>query len=129
MDYLKKELNKLLPLALLFGAFGGVLLIILGNVFNADQFSYLIMYSLVTASSVYLLNRIRYKKEIKSSILYGYCVFGVMTTIAFLDMIFNADPQFSSPIFEQAGFFLTLIIAVFLIAALIPTLFKRRVIA
>jgi hypothetical protein len=127
MEYLKKELNKLLPLALLFGAAGGVLLIILGNVFFSDEWSYLLAYVLVIGLSVYLLNRMRYKKEIMSSVLYGYAVFFVMTTIAWFDMMLNADPNFISPIFEQISFFAALVVSVFLIAASIATLFKRRV--
>lgn len=127
MDYLKKELNKLLPLALLFGAVGGVLLIILGNVFYSEKWSYLLTYALIIGLSVYLLNRMRYKKEIMSSVLYGYCVFFVMTLIAWFDMVLNADPNFISPIFEKISFFAALVISVFLIAASIATLFKRRV--
>lgn len=127
MEYLRKELNKLLPLALLFGAIGGVLLIILGNVFYSEKWSYLLSYFLVIGLSVYLLNRMRYKKEVLSSVLYGYCVFFVMTLIAWFDMILNADPDFISPIFEKVGFFATLVVSVFLIAASIATLFKKRV--
>lgn len=127
MEYLKKELNKLLPLALLFGAVGGVLLIILGNVFFSEQWSYLLTYILVIGLSVYLLNRMRFKKEIMSSVIYGYAVFFVMTLIAWIDMVLNADPNFISPVFEQISFFAALVISVFLIAASIATLFKRRV--
>lgn len=128
MDYLKKELNKLLPLALLFGAAGGVLLIILGNVLFAEQWTYLLTYAVVIGTSVYSLNRIRFKKEIFSSVLYGYCVFFVMTLIAWFDMVLNADPNFRSPVFEQLSFFVALVVSVFLIATSIATLFKRRVI-
>lgn len=127
MEYLKKELNKLLPLALLFGAAGGVLLIILGNVFFSEAWSYLVTYILVIGLSVYLLNRMRFKKEIMSSVLYGYAVFFVMTLIAYFDMVLNADPNFISPIFEKISFFAALVVSVFLIAASIAALFKRRV--
>lgn len=130
MEYLKKELNKLLPLALLAGAIGGVLLIILANVLNAGQASYIITYAIVIGLSVYILNRVRYnKKDVFSSVIYGYSIFTVMTFIAYLDMVLNADPDFISPVFEQIGFFATLIVTVFLVAASIATLFKRRVIA
>lgn len=128
MEYLKKELNKLLPLALLFGAGGGVLLILLGNVLYSEAWSYLVTYALVIGVSVYSLNRMRYKKEILSSVLYGYCVFFVMTLIAWFDMILNADPNFISPVFEKLSFFVALVVSVFLIATSIATLFKRRVI-
>ena len=128
MDYLKKELNKLLPLALLFGAAGGVLLILLGNVLFSEKWTYLLTYALVIGVSVYILNRIRYKKEILSSVLYGYCIFFVMTLIAWLDMVLNADPNFSSPVFEKLSFFVALLVSVFLIASSIAALFKRRVI-
>jgi hypothetical protein len=127
MEYLKKELNKLLPLALLFGAVGGVLLIILGNVIFSDKWSYLLTYTLVIGLSVYLLNRMRFKKEIMSSVIYGYAVFFVMTLIAWFDMVLNANPNFISPIFEKISFFAALMVSVFLIAASIATLFKRRV--
>lgn len=127
MEYLKKELNKLLPLALLFGAAGGVLLIILGNVFYSEKWSYLATYAIVIGLSVYLLNRMRYKKEVLSSVLYGYSIFFVMTLIAWFDMVLNADPNFISPIFEKISFFAALVISVFLIAASIATLFKIRV--
>jgi hypothetical protein len=127
MEYLKKELNKLLPLALLFGAVGGVLLIILGNVLFSEAWSYLLTYVLVIGLSVYLLNRMRFKKEIMSSVIYGYAVFFVMTLIAWIDMVLNADPNFISPVFEKISFFTALVVSVFLIAASIATLFKRRV--
>jgi hypothetical protein len=127
MEYLKKELNKLLPLALLFGAVGGVLLIILGNVLFSEAWSYLLTYILVIGLSVYLLNRMRFKKEIMSSVIYGYAVFFVMTLISWMDMVLNADPNFISPVFEKISFFSTLVVSVFLIAASIATLFKRRV--
>jgi hypothetical protein len=69
----------------------------------------------------------RFKKEIMSSVLYGYAIFFVMTLIAYFDMVLNADPNFISPIFEKISFFAALVISVFLIAASIATLFKRRV--
>lgn len=126
MEYLKKELNKLLPLAMLFGAIGGVLLIILGNVFFSDKWTYLITYIAVIGLGVFILNAIRFKKEILSSVLYGYCIFFVMTTIAWFDMQLNADPNFTTPVFDKVGFFLTLFISVFCSASLITFLFKRR---
>lgn len=129
MDYLRKELNKLLPLALLCGAVGGVMLIILGNVLFSGIWAYALTYILVIGISVYALNRLRYKKEVMSSVLYGYCVFIVMTAIAYMDVLMNADPNFTSPIFERVSFFALLVILVFMIAAFITTLFKRRVLA
>jgi hypothetical protein len=69
----------------------------------------------------------RFKKEIMSSVIYGYAVFFVMTLIAWVDMVLNADPNFISPVFEQISFFAALVVSVFLIAASIATLFKRRV--
>jgi hypothetical protein len=47
--------------------------------------------------------------------------------IAWVDMVLNADPNFISPVFEQISFFAALVVSVFLIAASIATLFKRRV--
>ena len=75
MHYLKKELYKTLPLGLLWGAIGGVLLITASNLFAASEFSILSIYCLVISASVYTLNHMRYKKEIKGAILYGYAVY------------------------------------------------------
>lgn len=129
MQYLKKEINKLLPLALLCGAIGGVLLIVVGNVLGGEKWLYMLTYALVIAPSVFILNRIRFRKEIVGSVLYGYLVFAFMTVIAYFDKIMNADPTFNTPIFEQAGFLLGIASSVFLITFPIALLFKRKIIA
>lgn len=125
MQYLKKELNKILPLALLFGAIGGVLLIIVSNLFAPNQLTILLSYGLILGVSVYILNRLRYRKDTKSSVLYGYCVFAVMTLIAFLDMIMNTNPDFVNPIFENIVFFVAILAAVLFISGSIPLLFRK----
>ena len=129
MEYIKKELNKILPLALLFGAIGGVLLIVVSNLLAPNQLTILFTYAVLIGSSVYILNKIRFKNEVKGSILYGYCVYAVMTIIAYLDMIMNVDPNFINPIFENITFFIGLFAAVVIISAGIVVMFKRKLIS
>jgi len=129
MDYLKKEFNKLLPFALLFGAIGGVLLIVAGNVFEATKISLAMAYLIVISLSVYSMNKMRYKREIGGTLLYGFMVYAVMTIIAYVDLVMNANPNFSNPLFEQSGFFGTIFIATFIISGIIVLLFRRRVIS
>jgi hypothetical protein len=129
MQYLKKELNKILPLALLFGAIGGVLLIIVSNLFEPNMLAILVSYGIILSVSVYILNTIRYRKDTKSSVLYGYCVYAVMTFIAFLDMIMNANPDFVNPIFENIAFFVALLAAVLFISGAVSLMFKRNVVS
>lgn len=126
MDYLKKELNKILPLALLFGAIGGVLLIVVSNLFVANLFSVLISYILIISASVYILNKMRYRKELKGSLLYGSCVYLVMTAIAFLDMIMNTNPDFVNPMFENMLFFVTILATAVFFSGSIAFLFKKN---
>lgn len=125
MQYLKKELNKILPLALLFGAIGGVLLIVISNLLVPSEIAILLVYGAILTASVYVLNRIRYRKDTKSSVLYGYCVFTVMTLIAFLDMIMNANPDFVNPVFESITLFLIVFATVLLISSAIPLMFRE----
>lgn len=126
MDYLKKELNKILPLALLFGAIGGVLLIVVSNLFIASLFSVLISYILIISTSVYILNKMRYRKELKGSLLYGSCVYLVMTTIAYLDMIMNTNPDYVNPMFESLLFFVTILLTAVFFSGSIAFLFKKN---
>ena len=128
MEYLKKELNKILPLALLFGAIGGILLIILCNVFVATYFNIVLTYALSIGVSVYLLNKLRYRHELKSSILYGYCVFVVMTLLAFFDMLMNTKSNFVNPIFENVVFFFGIMALVVIFSSMITYLFQRKLI-
>jgi len=128
MEYLKKELHKILPLALLFGAIGGILLIAVCNILTPTYSSILITYAIVIGSSVYLLNKLRYRHELKSSILYGYLVYAVMTAIAFVDMLMNANNNFVNPIFENVIFFIGLLALVVLFSSMITYLFQRRLI-
>ena len=129
MDYLKRELNRLLPLALLFGAFGGVLLIIAGNVFEANKLVLALSYIVMITLSVYSLNKMRYKKEVKGSLLYGFIVYAVMTIIAYLDLLMNADRNFINPLFEQLGFFSIIFFGSFAISGTVVYLFRRQVIS
>ena len=129
MDYLKRELNRLLPLALLFGAFGGVLLIIAGNVFEPNKLILSLVYVVMITLSVYSLNKMRYKKEIGGSLLYGFIVYGVMTAIAFIDLLMNANANFINPLFEHVGFFSLIFFASFAISGTVVYLFRLRVIS
>jgi len=129
MDYLKRELNRLLPLALLFGAFGGVLLIIAGNVFEPTKLILSLVYIVMITLSVYSLNKMRYKKEIGGSLLYGFIVYGVMTVIAFIDLLMNANPNFINPLFEHLGFFSLILLTSFAISGTVVYLFRLRVIS
>ena len=79
--------------------------------------------------SVYSLNRMRYKKEVKGSLLYGFIVYAVMTIIAYLDLLMNADRNFINPLFEQLGFFSIIFFGSFIISGTIVYLFRRQVIS
>lgn len=126
MQFLRKELNKVLPLALLFGAIGGVLLILVTNLIEPNQIAILLTYGIILSVSVYTLNRARFRKDTKSSILYGYLVYIIMTVIAFVDMIMNANPEFVNPIFENVALFLGIFAAVLFISGTIPLMFRRK---
>ena len=126
MQYLKREINKILPLALLCGALGGVLLIMVNNLLMPGKLTILLSYALVVGISVYVLNRIRYKREIVGSILYGYIVYAVMTLIAFLDLIMNTTANMSNPLFDQIWFFAMIFIGVLFLSGSIVLLFKRK---
>ncbi|MEO9533953.1 MAG: hypothetical protein ABJG68_03075 [Crocinitomicaceae bacterium] len=128
MQYLKKELNKILPLALLFGAIGGVLLILVSNLLVPTMLNIILTYALVISVSVFILNTLRYKNELKGSVLYGYCVYVVMTLIAFLDMIMNVKPNFVNPIFENLMFFIAIMAGVLFFSGSIALLFKKKMI-
>lgn len=129
MQYLKKEINKLFPLALLCGAIGGILLIVIGNVLTATLWHYLIAYLIVIGTSVTILNRIRYKKDHLSAVVHGYLIYAVMTIIAYLDMIMNADPSFNVPIFGQLGIILGLAVSFGLGVYVVASLFRRKLIS
>ena len=129
MDYLKKEFNKLFPLALLFGAIGGVLLIIAGNAFEPNKLSLGLVYTVTISLSVYILNKMRYRKEIPGSLLYGFLVHSVMTVIGYIDLLMNANPDYSNPLFEQTGFFAIIFVGSFCLSAGIVFLFRKQVIS
>lgn len=129
MQYLKREINKLLPLALLFGAIGGVLLIVLTNLIVASASLILLLHGLIMLVSVFILNRKRYRKDTTSSILYGFLVCAVMMMISFFDLIMNADPNFVNPVFESLGLFLAIILTVPVFAGAIAVMFKRKFIS
>jgi len=116
MDYLKKELNKLLPMALLYGAVGGVLLILVSNALAANVVSLAIIYALVVGGGVYLLNKKRYRKDTMSSVLYGYLIYTIMTLISFVDTLMNASHNFYNPIFEKFWAFMIIFVGVLLVS-------------
>jgi hypothetical protein len=129
MDYLKKELNKLMPLALLYGAAGGVLLILISNLLTANVVSMAIAYALFVGGGVYLLNKKRYRKDTISSVLYGYLIFSIMTLISFIDTLMNANQAFYNPIFEQFWAFMVIFIGVLIVSISIAALFKRDILS
>lgn len=129
MQYLRKELYKLLPLALLFGAIGGVLLIILTNLVSASAPMILLLHGIIMSVSVFILNRNRYRKDTMSSILYGFLVCAIMLTISFFDLIMNADPNFVNPVFESLGLFLTIMFTVPVFSGIVALMFKKNVIS
>lgn len=129
MHYIRKELNKILPKALLFGAIGGVLLIVLTNLLAASAAIILLTYGLVLTVSVYILNKQRFRKDTKSSVLYGFCVFAVMTLISYIDMAMNTDPNFANPVFESLGYFLALMLIVPVFSGAVALLFKRNMVS
>ena len=128
MLYVKRKLNKILPLALFFGAIGGVLLIIVSNLFVPSQLSILLAYGFIITLSVYVLNRIQFQNELKGSVLCGFCVYLVMTFIAYIDMIMNANPDFVNPIFENITFFTALFTSVLFFSISITFLYKNKII-
>ncbi len=129
MDYLKKELNKLLPYALLIGAAGGILLILINNLMAANVISMAVVYAIVVGCGVYLLNRKRYRKDTISSVLYGYLIFAIMTGISYIDTLMNVNQAFYNPIFEQLSAFIAIFIGVLLVSISIAALFKRDILS
>ena len=129
MHYLRKELNKILPLALLFGAIGGVILIAVTNVLSSNMLSIFALYALIVSVSLYVLNHMKYKHEFKCSLLYGYCVFAMVTLIAFIDLMMNTNPHFINPLFENMVLFWATFASVGLIALSITYLFKKKIIS
>ena len=127
MDYLKKELNKLLPLAMLLGAIGGVMLILISNLLTANVVSLAIVYACVVGGGVYYLNKKRFRRDTISSILYGYLIYTVMTLISFVDTLMNTKQSFYNPIFEQFWAFFVIFIGVLLISIGIAAMFKKDV--
>ncbi len=126
MNYLKKEINKLLPYSLFFGAIGGVLLILVNNVLTPNVLLISLVYAAGVGIGVYLLNNMRYRKDTTSSILYGYMVFLVMTLISFVDTIMNASHSFKNPMFEKFWVFALICVGVLVVSAGVSILANRR---
>ena len=104
MQYLKREINKLLPLELLCGALGGVLLIIVANILEPGKLLMFLSYTMVIGFSVYILNKIRYKQDMLGSVLYGCIIYTVMTSIAFIDLIMNTKSNMGIHYLTKSGF-------------------------
>jgi len=126
MNYLKKEMNKLLPFSLLFGAIGGVLLILVNNLMIPNIIAISAVYAAGVGGAVYLLNNMRYRKDTTSSILYGYMVFLVMTVISLVDTLMNANGSMHNPLFEKVWFFAVICIGVLVVAGGVSILTNRR---
>jgi drug/metabolite transporter (DMT)-like permease len=126
MNYLKKEMNKLLPFSLLFGAIGGVLLILVNNLMTPSILAISLVYTAGVGGSVYLLNNMRYRKDTPSSILYGYMVFLVMTLISLVDTLMSTNRSMHNPLFESVLFFALVCVGVLVVAGGVSILTNRR---
>lgn len=128
MENPKKEIQKILPLALLFGTIGGILLIITCNNWSARYINILVTYTLVIGGSVYLLNRFRLRHGLKSTLLYGYIVYTVMTLVGFFDLFMNTQTSLNHSSMENLPLFIIPIILVAICSGFISLLFRIKVI-
>lgn len=126
MDYLRKEFNKTLPLALLCGAIGGVLIIVCANLLKANIYVYAVTYLGVIGAGLYILNILRHKRQFVSSLVYALNIFIIMTLIAGLDVFFNANPNFESPLFSHAGPLAMFMILSVILSLLITKMFQKE---
>ena len=129
MNYIKKELNKLLPYAVLYGALGGILLIIVNNVMGASVLGIALTYVATIGLGVFLLNSKRHRRDTKSSILYGYLIYAIMTVISYVDTIFNTNQTFYNPLFEKIWMFVLITGGVLFLSAAIAVLYKKKAIS
>lgn len=127
MNYIKKELNKLMPFALLYGALGGVMLILVNNLLSSSVLAVAFAYSITIGVSVYLLNNMRFRRDTKSSVLYGLLVFAVMTAISYVDTIMNTTANFENPMFDHLWLLGLMLIGVLFLSGAIAFLSKRAV--
>lgn len=128
MENPKKEIQKILPLALLFGTIGGILLIIACNNWSGRYINILLTYSLVIGGSVYLLNRFRLRHGLKSTLLYGYIVYTVMTLVGFFDLFMNAQTSLNHSSAETLPLLIIPIVLVAICSGFISLLFRIKVI-
>ncbi|MCG8573868.1 MAG: hypothetical protein MI810_03195 [Flavobacteriales bacterium] len=129
MNYLKKEFNRLFPFSLVIGVIGGVLLILVNNLLSSKVLPILAVYALTIGCGVYLLNRMRYRKDTKSSVLYGYLLYAIMTVISFLDTLMNTNHFFHNPLFEQLWIFALIFFGVSIVSLLVTALFKGKILS
>jgi hypothetical protein len=126
MSYMKREFTKLLPFALLFGALGGILLILANNLLTPSLTVVSLTYVIGIGSGVYILNNMRFRKDTVSSVLYGYMVYSVMTLISFVDMTMNANSAIKHPMFENLWAFFGISAGVLLLSGLVSMLTGRK---
>lgn len=126
MNYLKKELNKLLPFSLLFGAIGGVLLILVNNLMTPSVLTLSVVYVITIGLSVFLLNSMRYRRDTTSSILYGYMIFAIMTLISFIDTLMNTGNNFYNPMFEKFWVFVAISVGVLFLSGIVSLFSTKR---
>lgn len=115
MKFLRNEIPKTLPYAILFGVIGGVLLIVANNVFDPSPLINLGVYLITGIAAIIYVLRIRTKKEIRGTLCLTTEVFALMTFIAFLDFMMNVNQSFINPLFESPGL---LVLALIVITAL-----------
>ena len=126
MDYLKREFNKTLPLALLCGAVGGVLIIIYANLLHANIYVYGFTYLGVIGTGLCVLNVLRHKHQIISSAIYSFSIYGIMTVIAGIDVYFNANPNFQSPLFSTIAPLISFMVLAIVLSVIITRMFQKE---
>ena len=125
MKFLQNEIPKTLPYAILFGVFGGVLLIVANNAFDPSPMINLGVYMLTgVAATIYVL-RIRTKKEIRGSICLATELFMLMTFIAFLDFSLNVNPTLINPLFDNVFLLPIVLISLIGLGTFLTISFRR----
>ncbi|MCH2232641.1 MAG: hypothetical protein MK078_00205 [Crocinitomicaceae bacterium] len=127
MKFLKNEIPKTLPYAILFGVIGGVLLIVANNVFDPSPWINLAVYMLTGVTATIYVLKNRTKKEIRGSICLTTELFALMTFIAFLDFALNANKNFTNPLFDNALLLPIVLISLLGLDAFLTVSFRRLV--
>ena len=127
MKFLRNEIPKTLPYAILFGVIGGVLLIIANNVFDPSAYINLAVYMLTGVSATIYVLKNRTKKEIGGSICLATELFALMTFIAFLDFAMNANKNFTNPLFDNAVLLPVVLVSLIALGTFLTVSFRKLV--